>query len=290
MNRFAAFIAALVAALLSVSSACIAAEPFRVDFTLEQQKGPGDRIDASFRPASRPGADGRWSSRFRASEFAGLDFAGFRADGVHPIRFALIREAGRLDCSGQGGNGRGSGSCLFAPDAAFLQQLRNRGIPQPTADQSFALTAVNARRETIEALAAARYPMPSVDDLIALSALAVDKTYIQEMARTGYRPDSVRALIEFKALGITPAWISAFARVGYANLAADELVQLKALGITPDYVLGFERIGYRRLTVDALVQLKALNITPEFVRRVTAAGAPLPPVSRLAQIRLFGSR
>jgi hypothetical protein len=36
------------------------------------------------------------------------------------------------------------------------------------------------------------------------------------------------------------------------------------------------------------VQLKALNITPDFVRRAVPAGSPLPTVSRLEELRMFG--
>ena len=48
--------------------------------------------------------------------------------------------------------------------------------------------AVNARRELIDAVAAAHYPTPTIDDLMALSALDVTGDYISEMARVGYRP------------------------------------------------------------------------------------------------------
>lgn len=287
MNRVFAIIGALLLAFVSVSSACTAAPGAWIHFTLEPQRG-SDSIRASFQKNESARHENNWSTDFRPSELAGLDLAGFRGAGSRPLRFAVIREAGRLDCSGHGGDSYAAGNCSFTADPSFTQLLESRGIGRASDEQAFGLMAVNARRETIDALAAAHYPTPSIDNLMALSALGVSGAYVNEMARAGYRPESIDALIQFKALEITPEWISGFVRIGYANLPADGLVQLKALGITPDFIAGFDRVGYRHLPVDQLVQLKALNITPEFVQRVAAADSSLPPVEKLVELKTFG--
>ena len=288
MNRCLAFIGALLFAFISVSSACTAAPAAWIHFTLEPGHQNGNAVHASFRKESQGDKDNNWSTDFRPSELGGLDLAGFHAGGTRPLHFAIVREAGRLDCSGHGGESYAGGNCGFTPNSQFTQLLVSRGIGQPTQEQSFALMAVDARRQVIDAIAAAHYPTPRIDDLMALAALGVDGGYIASLARAGYRPRSIQSLIEFKALGITPAWIGGFARIGYANLPADELVQLKALDITPEYIAGFDRIGYRQLSVDKLVQLKALNITPEFVNRISAADGGLPTVDKLVQLKAIG--
>lgn len=289
MNRALAFIGALILAFISVSSACTAAPGQWIHFTIEPEHG-SDRIKTSFQAEERGRHENNWSTGFRPSELVGLDLAGFRGAGSRPLRFAVMREAGRLDCSGHGGESSAAGYCSFTPDADFTQLLERRGIGRPTQEQAFGLMAVNARRELIDAVAAARYPTPSMDDLMSLSALEVDGKYISEMARAGYRPATIDALIQFKALDITPQWIGEFVRIGYAKLPAHELVELKALDITPEFIAGFDRIGYRHLPVDQLVQLKALDITPEFVQRVGAVDASLPTVDKLVQLKTFGSR
>jgi len=289
MNRFFALVGALLLAFISISSACTAAPAGLFNFTLEPDHG-SERIKASFRNENRPYHDNNWSTGFRPSELVGLDLAGFRGAGSHPLRFSVIREAGRLDCSGNGGQSYAAGNCSFSRDPAFAELLRSRGIGNPTDEQALGLMAVNARREMIDAVAAARYPTPSINDLMALSALGVDGSYIRNMAASGYRPQSIDALIQFKALDITPAWIAGFSRIGYASLPADELVQLKALDITPEFVAGFDRLGYGHLPVDELVQLKALDITPDFVQRVAAADSSLPPVNKLVELKAFARR
>lgn len=289
MNRFFALIGALLLAFISISSACTAAPAGLFHFTLGANHG-NDRIEGSFRSENRPNHDNNWSTGFRPSELVGLDLAGFRGAGSRPLRFSVIRVAGRLDCSGTGGQSYAAGNCSFTRDPAFAELLRARGIGNPTDEQAFGLMAVNVQREMIDALAAARYPTPSINDLTALSALGVDGAYIRDMAASGYRTESIDALIQFKALDITPAWIAGFSRIGYASLPAGELVQLKALDITPEFVAGFDRLGYGHLPVNELVQLKALDITPDFVQRVAAADSSLPPVNKLVELRTFGRR
>jgi hypothetical protein len=204
--------------------------------------------------------------------------------GTRPIRFAITREAGRIGCSGTGGNYMARGACTLTPDQQFNAFLSRHGIERPTEDDTFGLIALDVHRDLVDALAQARYPTPSVDKLMELSAVEVTPAYIRVLAKHGYRPQSLNGLVEFGALKITPEYIGSFVRAGYPNLSADELVELKALDITPDFIAGFARIGYGRLPVDTLVQLKAMDITPEFVRAVQQGDA-LPSPDHLVQLR-----
>jgi hypothetical protein len=281
---------ALCLAAISVSSACIAQPSELIRFTLETERGGAGQIKASFRDEVRDHDQNSWSTDFRASDFAGLDLPGFRGAGTRPLHFSVVREAGRLDCAGNGGGGMAIGNCSFTADAGFAQLLAARGIGRPTREQAFGLMAVNARRELVDGIAAANYPAPSIDDLMGLAALGVDGRYIHEMAQGGYRPRAIHTLIEFKALGITPAWIGGFARMGYANIPADDLIQLKALDVTPEFVAGFDRIGYGRLPAETLVQLKALDITPEFARAAIGSRNARPPVQDLVEMKVLGRR
>jgi hypothetical protein len=103
MNRCLALILACFFALMMVSSACTAEPSNWIRFTLEPTGG-NDRIRARFRDESASNHSNSWSSSLAGSELVGLGGSGFRAAGVHPLRFALVREAGRLDCSEPGGD------------------------------------------------------------------------------------------------------------------------------------------------------------------------------------------
>ena len=289
MNRCLAFLCALLFAFVSVSSACIAAPSDWIRFNLEAQRDRS-QIRASFHDESGGRDQNNWSSGFKPSELIGLDINGFYTAGSRPLRFALVREAGRLDCAGNGGASRASGNCNFTADPGFTALLASRGIGRPTREQALGLMALDVRRALVDAVAAARYPTPKIDDLMAMTAVGVTGGYIGALASAGYRPNSSDSLVQFRALEITPEWIGGLARIGYANIPGDELMQLKALDISADYISGFDRIGYRHLPVDTLVELKALNISPEFVRSAVGQNRPLPPVHDLVEMKLFGRR
>jgi hypothetical protein len=289
MNRCLALLFALILSTLTVASACTAQSGDWIRFTLQPERSEKGELHATFE-RKKHGADNSWSTGFKPSELIGLDISGFRSPGTRPLRFAIVRDAGRVDCAGTGGGNIAAGSCRLTPDAGFMQMLASRGIGRPTPDQQFGLIALDVHRELIDALAAARYPRPTMDDIMGLTALQANGAYIRDLAHAGYRPASIRELIEFKALGINASWIAGFSRIGYGNISAEELVQMKALGITPEFVAGFDRIGYRHLPVDTLVQLKALNITPEFVSSAVGARASMPPVDELVQLKLFGRK
>jgi hypothetical protein len=290
MNRPLALACGLLLGATTLSVTADAQPAYPIHFSLQPERGDATRIHASFRVERDGRHDNDWSTGFLPSELAGLEVSSFRAAGTRPLHFAIVREAGRLDCAGNGGGSAAAGNCRFTDNPGFTQLLVNRGIGRPSREQAFGLMAVNARREVVDAVAGAHYPTPTVDDLMGLTALGVDGGYISGMARAGYQPKTIHSLIEFKALGITPQWIAGFSRVGYASVPGDGLVQLRALGVTPDYIAGFQRLGYRNLPVDQLVQLKALDITPEFVRATVGPQAVMPPVSKLLEYKMFGRR
>lgn len=291
MNRCIALIGAVLLATITVSSTCLAAAPDGlIHFTLEPEGGNSASFHASFREQTSERSQNNWSSGFAPSDLVGLEVSSFRAAGSRPMRFSVIREAGRLDCAGNGGNSYAVGTCGFTPDPRFEQLLVSRGIARPTREQSFGLMALNVRRDIIDAIASAGYPTPTIDQLMGLRALNVSGAYISDIARAGYRPNSIQSLIEFKALGITGSWIRGFVQVGHANLPPNQLVQLKAMNITPDFIAGFDHLGYRNLSVETLLQFKALGITPEFVRSAVGQRATMPPVHELVELKLFGSR
>jgi len=284
MNRILAFLAAILLATIAVSSASFADGARSIRFTLRPAASP-DRVQLSLngRGSSH---DNIMSSSLRTADLPGLDGAGLGRDG--PIAFALVREAGRLDCSGLVRSSAADGGCRFTPDPAFSEMLAAHGMARPTEEQAFALAMIGARRDLLDALAAAHYPMPDIDDFIAMSALEVNPGYIADMARSGYRPSDVQQLIEFRAVGVTPEYAGTLARAGYTNLPADKLVELAALNIDPAFIRGFESIGYPNLPVDTLVELKALDVTPGYVDAVRQSSQGAQSLDRIVELKALG--
>ncbi len=292
MTRTFAFFAAVLLTTVTVTSSCFANSPNDLRFKLQASEVRGDQVTLQIR-SGRDDRHNGMTSTFRAADLAGFEPARLNAGG--PLSFALVRDAGRIDCSGNASRGSADGACRFTPDANFSSYLVSNGVRRPTLDQSYDMTLIGVHRELIAALKAANYPMPTIDEFIELSAVGVTPSYIAEMARSGYRPRDLDKLVEYRAVGVTPEYIGAMARAGYDlsvedvveyaalnispeymrgferigyRIPRDELVEFKALGITPEFVQGFERIGYRNLPSDTLVELKALDVTPEFVTHV----------------------
>lgn len=259
MTRCLALFCACLLSFVSISSTVFAAAGEHVTFTLSPSRNGDAAIHGDFREERDDRNKNNWTTSFQPREFVGLDLAGFRAAGARPLRFAVMREAGRIDCAGQGGSSRATGTCRFTADPAFSDALARLGVGRPSAHQAYGLMSLDARRQTVEAIIAARFPAPSVNELMGLTALGVDSPYISGMSAAGYRLRRIDDLIQFKALGITPAFIAGFERIGYGRLPIDSLVQLKALGATPEFAQAMERRHGRRPTVSQLVQMKALG-------------------------------
>ena len=283
MTRMLAFVAALLLTAVTVSSACVAQSFASLQFTIEPAPHDG-QVKVRFERHRTGHSDNNWDSSFMPSELAGLDMAALDGSITRPIRFALVRDAGRVDCSGAGGSAMARGTCTMTANAEFNRFLADRGIGHPDEEETFGMIALNVRNELVDALARAHYPTPSVEQLIELTAVEATPAYISGLSAQGYRPKTLDELVQFAALKITPDYIGSFVRAGYANLPADELIQLKALDITPQFIAGFERIGYGRLAVDTLIQLKAMDITPDYVRAV-AQGDTLPSPDHLVQLK-----
>src|SRR5689334_18510369 len=100
MNRPLAFAAALVVAAISVSSACMAGPlPDSINFELKPTLHSGNlqlalTEDAKGRHHNVTGSD------YSPRDLPGLDYAAFTSSNRTPVSFALVREAGRVDCAG----------------------------------------------------------------------------------------------------------------------------------------------------------------------------------------------
>ncbi len=68
------------------------------------------------------------------------------------MRFAIVREAGRLDCGGAAGGLVGNGTCSFTAEPGFSDFLAAQGIGRPSTRQAFTLAMSEVGRELVLAL------------------------------------------------------------------------------------------------------------------------------------------
>ncbi|MDQ3143805.1 MAG: hypothetical protein M3Q57_02850 [Pseudomonadota bacterium] len=287
MNRALTLLAASACAAVAVSSACFAAESRALDFRLGKTGNPAT---VQFHMVHGEGSkqSGNWSQSVALGELQGLGAAQFNASTSTPIRFALVRPAGRFDCSGTIRSSDGRGTCAFAADDAFSATLARRGVGRPSRDQSYKLALSNFRVDVLDALAAAAYPAPTIDQAIALGIFKINPAYVDGLSRSGYRLGSIDDLVGFKIHGVSPELISAYRSLGYRQLSADDLTAMAIHGVTPGFIRGFASLGYRDLPADKLVELKIFNVTPGDVRALQTQGMALPSADQLVRRRLGG--
>jgi hypothetical protein len=274
MHRSLAIFFALILTTVSIATTGFAAEVATLRF--EVSEADKNRLHLALRRSLAP--DRSSGSSFEVRELAGFDRAALLGRAGTPVSFALVREPGRLDCSGRTEGRRAKGNCRFTGDPSFASFLAASGVKRPTEGEWIDLMMVSAGRSLVEALRQGRYAMPTPSALAGLTAVGVSPSYIREMAAHGYRPRQTADFIPLKALDVSPAYIRSLKSVGYDRLPVDQLIQLKALGITADFIATYQRHGYRDLPVSRLVQLKALGIRPEDLGRRTA-GRPMAMIA-----------
>lgn len=233
-----------------------------------------------------------WSSGFALSELRGFNPHQLAASSSAPVRFALVREAGRIDCAGNAGHRAGHGTCGFIPEAGFAAELARRGIGRPSADRLFALAMSGVGRSHLDALAAGHYPKPTLDELTALGIHGATPAYIRAIATANPRMRGLDAgdLVAFRIHGVTPDLLRAHAALSDGPLDADDVTAMAIHGVTPAFIAELVRLGYRRVAAADLVQMRIFGVTPAFIRSARDRRGTLPSAGELVQLRLFGDR
>jgi len=247
------------------------------------------QVQLSFRTGEGSRNNSNWSSGYDLADLQGLSRS--QLDGSNqPVRFALVREAGRLDCSGSAGNRQGVGTCGFTPDAGFAGRLTAAGIGRPTERQAYNLALAKVRYELVEELGRHGYDKPTVSDLVGLGIHGATAGYVKEIADAGYRLGKVDGLVQFRIFGINGRFIGDMAAIGpqFRNLSADDLVQFKIFGVKPELVRAYTQMGYPAINPKDLVAMQIHGVSPEFVTELAALGYRNVPTQKLVELRIHG--
>lgn len=245
--------------------------------------GPGkDGSEVQLTVEARWGAgnDSIWSNSRRIEELQGLSRTQLMGP-PGPVRFALVKEAGRVDCTGTAGGGHGAGACSFTPDMGFATFLDARRIGRPDEHQAYSLTMSGVGRDLVDALDKNGFTRPDIDQLVAMGIHGAAADYVRALGGLDYRL-SAEDLIAFKIHGVEPAYIREMAAIGPAlqHISASDLVALRIHGVKPEFVREMAAIGpaFRSLTADDLVSMSIHGVRPELARAyVQLEGGRLNP-------------
>lgn len=270
-GAIAACASAVTATFVVAQPAPAAAEQASAISWSFETNGPGkDGSEVQLTVDSRWGAGNHssWSNSRKIGELQGLGAAQLMGPS-QPVRFALVKEAGRLDCSGMAGGGRGSGACSFTPDAGFATFLEARGIGRPSAHQAYSLTMSGVGRDLVDALDKNGFTRSDVDQLTAMGIHGATASYVRELGSLGYRL-SADDVVAFKIHGVEPAYIREMAAIGPAlrQISPSDLVALRIHGVKPQFVREMAAIGpgFRNVTADDLVTMAIHGVQPDLAR------------------------
>jgi bla regulator protein BlaR1 len=247
----------------------------------------------------------------------GLNEAALAADQPQAIAFRIVRAAGVLRCEGSARRGLATGSCDFAPDAAFAAELERRGVGRVTEREQLQLALQDARLELLDELARQGYAVPDVKRYVELSIHEVDVAWLRGLQSVGLKLDSLARLVEFRIHDVDAAYVGELKAAGYDALTprqlvefrihgidADGIVALTAAGIgdlppqqllamhihgaSPEFAREMKSLGYGDVGADRLIEFRIHGVTPAFVRELATLGYRDLPTARLVEFRIHG--
>jgi hypothetical protein len=215
-----------------------------------------------------------------------------------PVKFSLVREAGRIDLEGTFQDGRGSGTFQFTPNAGFVSAMKNRGFDfearsnrnddRDSEDRLFAATTLNVTTALADDLTAA-FGKLTVEDLFKAAIFKVDSTFAREMKASGFENLTMEDLVKARIFKIDANFVRQVSQMGFEKEPFESLVKMQIFKVTPEFISEVRNEGLPNVQVEELVKLRIFKIDGQFIREAKAEGVPLE-VEQLVQKRIGVAR
>jgi hypothetical protein len=215
-----------------------------------------------------------------------------------PVKFSLVREAGRIDFDGAFQDGKGSGTFRFTSNPAFVSAMKSRGFDfeeesssgRPrSAERLFAATMLNVTTALADDLASAGFAKLNVEDLFKAAIFKVDSNFAREMKASGFPNMGMEELVKARIFKIDADFVKEVTQMGFDKEPFESLVKMRIFKVTPEFVTEMRNEGLTDLSVEDLVKLQIFKIDTEFIRQAKSEGVPLE-VERLVQRRIGVAR
>lgn len=252
-----------------------------------------DGLHLSLERRTERGGRNQMGQTYDFSELQGLTREQVQAGG--PVRFALVREAGRVDLEGSFRDGRGSGTFTFTADRGFVGAMKSRGFDfektkwradeREPENRLFAAAMLNVTTALADDLLSADFGPLDVDDLFKAAIFKVDSAFMREMKASGFPGLGMEELVKARIFKIDADFVREAARLGFTGEPFESLVKLRIFKVTPEFVAAVRGEGLNELDVEDLVKMRIFNIDADFIRRARAEGVPLE-VEALVQERI----
>jgi hypothetical protein len=267
---------------LGLAQATRAAEEFKGSWSIERSKAPG-QVHFGLRHRSD-----RNNSNFEMdqpkSAFTGLDI---EAPGKRDVTFAMIRDAGRLDCEGYLKDGEGAGTYRFTPDEKYPVAMRAIGLDDIDDHKQFAMALHDVSLAYAKQMKAENLDNFDTDKLLAFRIFNVNSQFIREMREAGLPAKDADKLIAFRVHGVTPANVREL-RKSHIDASEDQLIAFRVHGVTPDFVEKVGKLGFGSPEPDQLVAMRVHGVTPEYIASLKSRGVKDLTIDKLVSLRIHG--
>ena len=253
-----------------------------------------DRINLSFERRTERGRRNQMGMTYDFADLQGLSRE--QAAGGGPVRFSLVREAGRIDCEGSFQNGKGSGTFRFTGSQSFVSAMKSRGFDfeksssswdegRDSEERLFAATTLNVTTALADDLLSAGFGNLDVEDLFKAAIFKIDSKFMREMKASGFPNLGMEELVKARIFKIDADFVGQVTRMGFDREPFESLVKMRIFKVTPEFIAEVRGEGLTDLSVEDLVKMRIFKIDADFIRRAKADGVPLE-VEKLVQRRI----
>lgn len=253
------------------------------------------KINLNFEQRSEKRGRHQMGQTFEFADLQGLSRE--QALNGGPVKFSLVREAGRIDCEGSFQNGKGSGTFRFTGNQSFVSEMKSRGFNFDTdssderhsENRLFAATTLNVTTALADDLSSAGFGKLQVEDLFKAAIFKIDSKFMREMKASGFADLGMEELVKARIFKIDAVFVMQVSQMGFDKEPFESLVKMRIFKITPEFITEVRNEGLTNLAVEDIVKLRIFKIDSEFIRQAKAEGVPLE-VERLVQRRLGVAR
>jgi hypothetical protein len=257
-------------------------------------KEDSNKIHLSVERRTSRGGRNQNGQTYDFSELQGLSREQAQAGG--PVRFSMVREAGRIDYEGSFQNGKGSGTFIFTGNQGFLASMKSRGFDftkrerfdddgGDITDRLFAATTLNVTTALADDLMSAGFGNLDVNDLFKAAIFKVDSKFMREMKASGYPNLTMEDLVKARIFKIDAEFVTQVTQMGLEKEGFESLVKMQIFKVSPQFVNEVRNEGLTDLKIEDLVKLRIFKIDAEYIRKARSEGASID-VEHLVQRKI----
>jgi hypothetical protein len=296
-NIWMRFVISLAFIVSVAGSNVIAQDVMTGDWTASLVHDNADKINLKFERRTETGKRNQMGQTYDFTDLQGLSRGQALSGG--PVKFSLVREAGRIDCDGSFQNGQGSGTFRFTANQSFVSAMKSRGFDfeedslsndgRHSENRLFAATTLNITTALADDLSSAGFGKLRVDDLFKAAIFKIDSKFMREMKSSGFTDLGMEELVKARIFKIDADFVSQVSQMGFDKEPFESLVKMRIFKVTPEFITEVRNEGLTDISVEDAVKMRIFKIDSEFIRQAKAEGVPLE-VEKLVQRRIGVAR